>query len=68
MSKVKVSPKYQVVIPKDVRETMGIRAGEMFRVFQYGDRIEFIPVRKLKTLRGFLKGMDTRRKRERDRI
>ncbi len=68
MSKVKVSPKYQVVIPKEVREPMGIRAGEMFRVFQYGDRIEFIPVRKLKTLRGFLKGMDTRLKRERDRI
>ena len=68
MSIVKVSPKYQVVIPKEVREAMGIRSGEKVKVFQYGDRIEFIPVRKIKTMRGFLKGMNTRIKRERDRI
>jgi len=68
MSIVKVSPKFQVVIPKEVREAMGIRAGEKVKVFQYGDRIEFIPVRKIKTMRGFLKGINTRVKRERDRI
>ena len=33
---VTVSPKFQVVIPKDVRESIGLRAGEILQVIQYG--------------------------------
>ena len=44
METVKVSPKYQVVIPRKVREQLGIRPGQRVQVFLYGDRIEFVPL------------------------
>ncbi len=68
MSTVVVSPKFQVVIPKDIREAMGLKAGETLQVIQYGSRIELIPVRTMKTMKGFLKGMDTKWIRENDRV
>ena len=68
MATVTVSPKYQVVIPKGVRETMSIYPGEEIQVLQYENRIEFIPVKDIKKMRGFLKGIDTTVKREKDRV
>jgi len=68
VSRVTVSPKFQVVIPKDVREAMGIRPGEKVEVFQYENRIEFVPVKSIKSLRGFLKGIDTTVDREKGRV
>jgi len=59
MDTVTVSPKYQVVIPKHVRESMRIRPGQRVRVFAYGDRIEMVPIRKMRDMRGFLKGINT---------
>jgi AbrB family looped-hinge helix DNA binding protein len=67
MSTVTVSPKFQVVIPKPVREAIGLKAGETLQIIQYGSRIELIPVKSLKTMKGFLKGMDTNFTREDDR-
>ena len=67
MATVKVSPKYQVVIPKDVRSSAGIRPGQKMRIFTYNDRIEMIPVRKMRAMRGFLKGIDTTVSRDKDR-
>lgn len=68
MKTVTVSPKYQIVIPREVRESMGIQPGEKVQVMQYDNRIEFIPVRKIKKMRGFLKGIDTTVERDRDRV
>ena len=68
METVTVSPKYQVVIPRAVRESMGIRPGAKIQVIQYENRIELIPVRKMKSMRGFAKGINTRVKREKDRV
>lgn len=68
MKTVTVSPKYQIVIPRELRESMGIRPGEKVQVMQYENRIEFIPVRKIKKMRGFLKGIDTTIERGRDRV
>jgi AbrB family looped-hinge helix DNA binding protein len=68
MNTVTLSPKFQVVIPQSVRESLGLQPGEKIQVIQYGDRIEFIPVKSLKTMRGFLKGIDTRVPREGDRL
>ncbi len=68
MGIVTVSPKYQVVIPKDVREHLGLSPGQKIQVIPYGDRIEFIPIRPIKQLRGFLKGIDTQVDRESDRV
>ena len=67
MEQVKVSPKFQVVIPKPVRESLGITAGQRLQVVQYGDRIELVPMRDIGEMRGFLAGIDTRLEREPDR-
>jgi len=68
MTSVTVSPKYQVVIPKAVRESMGIVAGQKIQVLTYGNRIELIPIQPMNKLRGFLKGIDTCVEREMDRV
>ena len=67
MTAVTVSPKYQVVIPREVRKRLGLLPGQKIQVLVYGDRIELIPVRSVKQMRGFLKGIDTRVLREDDR-
>ncbi len=67
MEQVKVSPKFQVVIPKSVREPLGIRPGQRLQVLAYGDRIELVPVREIAEMRGFLAGIDPRFEREPDR-
>lgn len=68
MKTVTVSPKYQMVIPRDIRKSMGIKPGVKFQVLQYENRIELIPVRTIKEMRGFLKGIDTTVERDRDRV
>ncbi len=68
MQTVTVSPKFQVVIPREVRESLGIRPGQKVRVIHYEDRIELIPVRPVRETRGFLKGIDTDVGREPDRV
>ena len=68
MHTVTVSPKYQVVIPKLIRETMQLRPGQKLRVIEYEGRIELIPDRDISELRGFLKGINTDFEREDDRL
>jgi len=68
MSTVTVSSKFQVVIPRAIRELINLSAGQKLRVISYDDRIELIPVRPIKTMRGFLKGMDPMLDREDDRL
>lgn len=67
MSVVTVSPKYQVVIPKDVREGLELEPGDKVEVIQLEGRIELVPVRPIESLRGFLKGVDNNFTREDDR-
>ena len=67
MQTVTVSPKYQVVIPKEIRDTLRLRPGQKMRVIEYDGRIELIPDRDISELRGFLRGIDTRIEREEDR-
>jgi AbrB family looped-hinge helix DNA binding protein len=67
MSTVTISPKFQVVIPKEIRERLGLRPGQKVQVITYGDRIELIPVRGVRELRGSLAGIDTAVPREDDR-
>ncbi len=68
MTAVTVSPKYQVVIPKDVRESMGIYPGQKIQMLVYKNRIELIPLQSIKNLQGFAQGIDTDFEREDDRL
>ena len=68
MQTVTVSPKFQVVIPRDVRDSMNLRPGQKMQVIEYDGRIEMIPERDITELRGFLKGINTEFKREEDRV
>ncbi len=68
METVTVSPKFQVVIPKKVRLMLNIQPGQKIQVLALEDRIEFIPVRSMKSARGFLKGMTLNIEREQDRL
>ena len=66
MNAVTVSPKYQVVIPKSVRERIHIIPGEQLQVISFDDRIELVPVRPMREMKGFLKGMDASFERDED--
>ncbi len=68
MATVTISPKFQIVIPKDVRRTLGLVPGQKIQAIVYEDRIELIPVRPIKKMRGYLKGIDTSIQREEDRL
>ncbi|MBM3745880.1 MAG: AbrB/MazE/SpoVT family DNA-binding domain-containing protein [Acidobacteria bacterium] len=67
METVTVSKKYQVVIPRTIRRSVGIQPGQKVQVFAYGNRIEYVPVQPMRRMRGFLKGIDTTVEREEDR-
>jgi AbrB family looped-hinge helix DNA binding protein len=66
MDTVTVSPKYQVVIPLAVRKRMNIRPGERLQVISFDDRIELVPVRPMREMKGFLKGLDPSFQRDED--
>ena len=68
MGSVKISPKYQVVIPREVREALQLKPGQRVQVLAYGNRIEMIPEKSISEMRGFLKGIKTHFERESERI
>jgi len=65
---VTISPKFQVVIPQAIREALALEPGQKVQALQYEGRIEFIPLKPARALRGFVKGIDTRVARDRDRV
>ncbi len=66
MSTTTISPKYQVVIPKDVREKLRLKSGQKMTVVTKGGVVYLIPEKPLDTFKGFLTGMDTGSIREDD--
>jgi AbrB family looped-hinge helix DNA binding protein len=69
MAKTRVSPKYQVVIPKEVREGMGLKPGQEMQVISKGSVIILVPDRPISAMRGFARGIRTTGFREKkDRI
>ncbi len=68
MTTLIISPKYQVVIPKQIRERLNLSPGQKIQAIVYDNRIELLPLRPAKELRGFLKGIDTTVEREGDRV
>ncbi len=68
MNTVTLSPKFEVVIPKAIREILKLKPGQKIQAIVYQNRIELIPVRSAKDIRGFIKGIDTKIEREGDRV
>lgn len=68
MNTVIVSSKYQVVIPKEIRENIGLQVGTALEIITYGNRIELVPIRPMKSLKGVFKGINTEIMREDDRL
>lgn len=68
MTAVTVSPKFQVVIPKEIREALGIFSGQKVQMLTYQNRIELIPLKSMREMKGFLKGIDTKVQRDKDRV
>ena len=67
MAAVTVSPKFQVVIPKEIRERFGLLPGQKIQLVAYDNRIELLPIEAPRSLRGFLPGLETSVPRETDR-
>ena len=68
MKSVTLSPKYQIVIPRSVRNSLNLVPGQKMTVIAFKNRIELIPPRTISEMRGFLKGIDTHVDREEDRL
>jgi AbrB family looped-hinge helix DNA binding protein len=68
MDTVTISPKFQVVIPQKIRKAMQLVPGQKVQVVLYGNRIELVPEKNIKEMRGFLKGINTDFQREGDRV
>jgi AbrB family looped-hinge helix DNA binding protein len=68
MTAVTVSPKYQVVIPKDICESMGIEPGQKIQLLEFRNRIELIPMQPIKKLRGIAQGVDVPFQRDENRL
>ncbi len=68
MNVVTISPKFQVVIPRDIRDRLDLEPGQKVQALVFGNRIEFIPLQPARALRGFLRGLDTTVERDRDRL
>jgi AbrB family looped-hinge helix DNA binding protein len=68
MEAVTISPKFQIVIPRKIRDSLKLKPGLKVQVLVYGNRIELIPFKKISEMRGFLRGIRTEVDREPDRI
>ncbi len=68
MNTVTISSDYQVVIPKAIRQELKLQPGQKVEAIGYDGRIELIPVRPIREMRGFLRGIDTTVEREGDRV
>jgi len=65
---VTLSKKYQLIFPEKIRKTIGLKAGTTYEVISYNNRIELVPIKSIKKLKGIFKGIDTNIIRDNDRI
>ena len=68
MTTITVSSKFQIVIPRIIREALGIKPGEKLHAIEYRGRIELVPVKSMRASRGSLKGIATDVPRDPDRV
>lgn len=68
MTAVKLSSKYQISIPKLLRDSLNLKVGERLIMLALPGRIELVPERNLADMKGVLSGMDTSLSRDEDRL
>lgn len=68
MSAITISSGFRIVIPEQIRKSLKLKPGQRLQAIHYENRIELIPLRPIRAMRGFLSGIDTRVARDRDRI
>jgi AbrB family looped-hinge helix DNA binding protein len=68
METVTISPKFQIVLPKRIRERMGLKPGQKIQVLSYKGRVELLPEKPILEMQGFLKGLSTQVDRDGDRV
>lgn len=68
MKSITLSSKYQIVIPKAVRERLGLKPGQKFQVLAINGQIRLVPVMSIEELRGFAPDIDRQVEREPDRL
>ena len=68
MHTVILSPKFQVVIPQRIRESLHLKAGQKMQVINFEGQVVMVPLRPIKEMRGVFKGMNTDFQREPDRL
>jgi len=68
MKTVIVSPKFQIVIPHELRRQLNIQAGQKLKARIQDNHIELIPGQSITSARGFLPGLDTQVDGEKDRV
>ncbi len=68
MNTVTLSPKFQVVIPQEIRESLHLKAGQKLQMINFEGQIVVVPLRPIKEMRGAFKGMNTNFEREPDRL
>ena len=56
---VPISPKFQIVIPRDIRRALSLVPGQRLEARLAGDRIELVPVQPMTAMRGLFAGIDT---------
>ena len=64
MNTVTLTSEYQINFPKEIFEPIGCKAGTSFEVITHNNRVELVPIKRIKSLRGIFKGMDTTFERE----
>jgi AbrB family looped-hinge helix DNA binding protein len=68
MNTVTLSPKFQVVIPQQIRESLQLKAGQKMQMINLEGQIVIVPLRPIKEMRGAFKGMNTNFERDPDRL
>ena len=68
MDTTTITQDYRIEIPLQLRESLGIKPGQKVQIIPYGDRIEIIPIRELREMRGYLRGLDSSIERDPDRV
>lgn len=59
MSSVHLSPKFQIVIPRDIRRALALQPGQRLEARLQGDRIELVPIQPMQAMRGLFPGIET---------